>query len=135
MQHHHIDRLRSLIIGYRLAAPDAFFAATPAELHAIYNGIGPDRWSARFRATVTRILRDYEPEALIHDWEYARAPRTYRAFTAANIRFAANAARTARNRYGLSPCVFRHTLRGTLLALICQLFGNQAWQQSSTIEG
>ena len=60
-----------------LSMPAGFSTCPLATLRAVYNGIGPDRWSARLRRVVTELLEWFAPEALIHDWEYTFQPKTY----------------------------------------------------------
>ncbi|WP_337748050.1 hypothetical protein [Victivallis vadensis] len=116
-----------------LTAPG--FWDTPVEtLRGYYNGIGPDAWSSRLRRLTTFLLRPFELAALPHDYEYATAPRTYLAFTIANLRFAANAMLEAYHRHPVRLPLNktgRRELRrlaamilfGLLLAVLCQCFG------------
>ncbi len=114
----HVRLVRAAVERCGLSAPVGF-AETPLKtLQKIYNGIGPDRWSSRFRSKVTALLEWFEPEALVHDWEYAYQPKTYRHFTLANVRFAVNCFLA-----GYRVVDRRHICRGLLLALLCQLFG------------
>ena len=84
---------------------------THEELQACYNGVGPDRWSSRFRRFTTWILTFLEASALIHDWEYEYQEKTYWAFTLANLRLAWNAS------------LDRHPVAGIVGAVLCQCFG------------
>lgn len=86
----HIYKLRLAIIRHNLSAPAGFFGTPIKTLRACYNGIGPDRWSPLFRRWVTKLLEYFEPECLIHDWEFAFQPRTYWHFTIANARMIVN---------------------------------------------
>jgi len=91
--------------------PELFRFATIEVLQACYNGIGPDRWSSRFRRFTTWILTFLEASALIHDWEFTYQPKTYGYFTLANIRLAWNASKD------------HHPFSGITAAVLCQLFG------------
>jgi len=123
----HIRQLMWAVVEAKLSAPEDFDRTAPETLRVIYNGIGPDCWSDRFRRLTTRLLAMFEPEALIHDWEYTFQPKTYQAFTAANARFAINAVRYAL-RYKRSA---KYMLCGALLALLCQLFGWRGFKSAS----
>ena len=117
-------------------APPAFWQA-PAELRRrCYNGIGPEAWSSRLRELVTRLLEPFELAALIHDFEFGTAPRSYAAFTVANLRFAVNSLLEAFHRH--PPVANRAELKrlltmcaaGLLLAVLCQAFGWQGFRET-----
>ena len=91
--------------------PELFRFASAEQLQVCYNGIGPDRWSSRFRRFTTWILTFLEASALIHDWEFTYQPKTYGYFTLANLRLAWNAAKD------------KHPFSGITAAILCQLFG------------
>lgn len=118
----HVMGLREIARKRNLYAPSLFWAVPPDVLRACYNGIGPDAWSPVLRSFVTRWLEAFEEDALIHDFEYAFVPRTYSAFTLANLRFAWNVTVNAFYCANLIAGI-RHAALGTLLALLCQLFG------------
>ena len=114
----HVHALRVFAFAHGFSAPPGFWRASDEELQAVYNGIGPDRWSTKFRGWVTRALDRFEFAALPHDWEYTYSPKTYWAFTTANARFATNCwiEGWATKRWSVIPL-------GFLLAIVCQLFG------------
>ena len=123
-----------------LTAP-GFWDAPVETLRGYYNGIGPDAWSSRLRRLTTFLLRPFELAALPHDYEYATAPRTYLAFTIANLRFAANAMLEAYHRHPMRLPLNREQIQeakrfaamaacGILLALLCQLFGWQGYKNT-----
>lgn len=130
-----IEYLRNLAAARNLSAPARFWETSPEVLEKVYNGIGPDRWSSRFRAAVTALLERYEEEALIHDWEYTYQPKTYLHFLLANLRFAGNAIIAAYDRSGVFArrfwldCGF-----GIVLAILCQLFGWTGYRQTKEKE-
>lgn len=128
----HIRALRRHIITANLVAPAGFFQATDLELQRCYNGIGPDRWSKRFRKLTTDLLRFFESDALIHDWEYTFQPKSYIHFTVANARFLVNTFVAAydSNR-GSGSKIIKQTAKGALLALLCQLFGWSGYKSST----
>ena len=120
---------------YNLSAPAKFFITPTEDLQRIYNGIGPDAWSSRFRKKVTELLAWFEPEALIHDWEYTYQPKTYLHFTISNIRFAVNgfyAAWKNENRSRID--ILKYTRRSLLLAVICQLFGYKGYKEATKLK-
>ena len=120
-----LKRIKSL----NLSAPACFWCCTTEELAARYNGIGPDAWSSKFRRKATELLQWFEPEALIHDWEYTYQPKSYWHFTLANLRFAANGFVAAwQEKSGLA--VWRQTGRAILLALLCQIFGYKGFREA-----
>lgn len=120
----HILGLRDRIIADDLVAPAGFFMANVHTLQQCYNGIGPERWSPRFRDLTSRLLKSFWCEALIHDWEYTYSPKTYTHFTIANARFLVNTFVAAydSNR-GRWSKIISQTAKGALLASLCQLFG------------
>jgi len=107
----HVQDLKMHCFSARLSMPEMFRFATLEVLQACYNGIGPDRWSSRFRRFTTWILTFLEAPALIHDWEFTWQPKTYGAFTLANLRLAFNATKD------------NHPFSGITAAFLCQLFG------------
>lgn len=112
-----------------LTAP-GFWDAPVETLRGYYNGIGPDAWSSRLRRLTTFLLRPFELAALPHDYEYATAPRTYLAFTIANLRFAANAMLEAYHRHPEAKRFAAMAGCGLLLATVCQLFGWQGYKNT-----
>ncbi len=126
----HIRRLLDDIHDCGLSAPAGFFRAGVNVLQACYNGIGPDRWSPKFRKLITWLLENFEADALIHDWEYAFQPRTYLHFTIANVRMAVNAFYYAFRRNKGWKHVIKQTALGALLATLCQLFGWRGYRDT-----
>lgn len=118
----HVTQLRSVARERNLYAPTDFWSTPNEQLRICYNGIGPEAWSPVLRSAVTRCLDNFESDALIHDYEYEHAPRTYSAFTKANLRFACNAIMNAFYCTNLTTG-FRHAGLGIFLALLCQIFG------------
>ena len=117
-------------------APPAFWQAS-AELRCrCYNGIGPEAWSSRLRELVTRLLEPFEIAALVHDFEFGTAERSYAAFTSVNVRFAVNSLLEAFHRH--PPVANRAELKrllamcaaGLLLAVLCQAFGWQGFRET-----
>ena len=101
------------------------------QLQSCYNGIGPERWSSRFRKLTTDLLRFFESDALIHDWEYTYQPKTYIHFTLANLRFSANAFINAYDAGdGKWSTIWQQTYKGLLLAALCQAFGWSGYKAS-----
>lgn len=130
-----IEYLRNLAAARNLSAPAQFWETSPEVLEKVYNGIGPDRWSSRFRAAVTALLERYEEEALIHDWEYTYQPKTYLHFLLANLRFAVNTVIAAYARSGaFSRRFWIDGGLGIVLALLCQLFGWSGYHQTNIKE-
>ena len=128
-----IEELKKQVCSAGLDAPDAFFMASREELRACYNGVGPDRWSSRFRAFVTKLLQWFEPEAMIHDWEYTYQPKTYFAFTIANLRLLYNGVKFALFTQGWTKMALQQAKRAAVLALLCQLFGWGGYKQATPI--
>ena len=116
--------LRALCREINAAAPDSFWSATDFELTRAYNGVGADHWPDAFRSVVTALLRPFQAAAFIHDWEFSLPEKTYRTFTAANFRLAANVAREA-----LYDCRISLVTAGIAAALLCQIFGYAAYRR------
>ena len=111
-----IGRLRTRIYFSSMSVPEGFFETPGEELQKIYNGVGPEHWSARFRRFTSWVLDFLEAPAMIHDWEYVKQPKTYGAFTLANLRLAKNA------------YLDGHLIAGLAAGLLCQIFGWKAWK-------
>lgn len=114
----HVQMLKLHCLEKGLSVPEMFRFATAEQLQACYNGVGPDRWSSRFRRFTTWILTFLEASALIHDWEFTYQPKTYWAFTVANLRLAWNAT------------LDRHPVAGIVGVVLCQLFGWRGYRDS-----
>ena len=108
----------------RADAPESFWLASDSELARAYNGIGADHWPRWMRVAMTALLRPFQAAAFVHDWEYSQPEKSYRTFTAANLRLAANVAREA--LYDCRPALVP---AGTIAALLCQLFGYAAYNR------
>lgn len=126
-----IQALRAEALQAGLSMPGSFMDASDELLQRCYNGIGPDRWSSRFRHLTTYLLEFFEADALIHDYEYSLPEKSYWHFTLANIRFIWNAAMLAFARHGGCGKAIRIALLGSLLGLLCQLFGYGGYQEGS----
>lgn len=116
--------LRALCREINAAAPDSFWSATDSELAQAYNGVGADHWPDALRSVVTALLRPFQAAAFVHDWEFSLPEKSYRAFTAANCRLAANVAREA-----LYDCRISLVPAGSAAALLCQVFGYAAYRR------
>ena len=114
-----INRIRTRIFFGRFSVPRDFFSTDAEVIARIYNGVGPEHWSARFRRFTSWVLDFLEAPAMIHDWEYTFQPKTYWRFTLANLRLAKNAARDG------------HPFAGLAAALLCQLFGWKSWKNQT----
>ena len=125
----HLTGLLALIRDRELLRPAAFDQTPPEVLARVYNGIGPERWPQRYRDFVTRVLGRYEPEAMIHDWEYIFQPKTYARFTVANLRFALNSIIVAWHAHHVVAKLFWLDAGcGVACAFFCQLGGWQAFK-------
>lgn len=113
----HVQKLKMHCFDVHLSMPEMFRFASQEELQFCYNGVGPDRWSSCFRRFTTWVLTFLEASALIHDWEYEYQPKTYGAFTLANLRLAYNAAKD------------KHPVAGVAAAVLCQLFGWRGFRE------
>lgn len=117
-----IPYLRAFCSEFHAAAPGSFWTATDHDLAQAFNGIGAEHWPKWMRTLLTALLRPFQAAAFVHDWEYSRETKTFRAFSAANWRLAVNVAREA--VYDCRPCVIP---AGALAALLCQIFGWRAY--------
>ena len=118
----HIRELRYIAVMHGLSMPDGFSTESEDMLCMLYNGIGPEAWSAHFRRLTTWLLSFFEADALIHDYEYSLPGKSYWKFTLANLRFAWNACKLAFGKYRFREAC-RVSLLGVFLALLCQCFG------------
>lgn len=137
----HIESLLNHGRDIGIWASAGFWQAPRETLQRCYNGIGPDAWCSSFRSVVTTLLEPFEIAALPHDFDFGTAPRSYFAFTVANIRFAVNAILEAFHRHPLClplDKTGREELRhlaatiffGLMLAVLCQLFGWQGYKNT-----
>lgn len=79
------------IVSKQLLTTWEFDVASPLEVAAESNGIGPDRWPTTMRAATTALLHHFALPALIHDWEYGREnDGTLERWHEANSRFLEN---------------------------------------------
>ena len=130
----HVTALLELIRHQDLLRPAGFDKESLATLQLVYNGIGPERWPPRYRKFVTRVLARYEPEALIHDWEFVFQPKTYLAFTVANLRWACNSVIKAWHAHRGRKYFWADACGGVICALSCQLGGWQAYKSGKLPE-
>lgn len=127
----HVIDLMAMILRRGLSVPEYYRDLTEERIRVIYNGIGPEAWCPALRSLVTWILERYEADALIHDVEYALAPRTYKAFSVANVRFAYNACVNALYDRGLTRKALADVALGLLLALLCQIGGWRGYKTTN----
>ena len=113
----HVEELRRRAVRLGFLLPEGFRNVPLEELAAAYNGIGPDRWSSRFRRFTTWVLKFLEAPALIHDWQYT-VGGSYRDFSLSNWWLVVNTAIEALDlrKTGLF-------FAGIAAAVLCQLFG------------
>jgi len=107
-----IQALRDVVIALNLEAKPLFFDCCDSRLAEIYNGIGPQKFDAfgvfdlseraqevlglATREALTKILKCYEPAALVHDWDCHYLPKTDAGFEEASDRFKRNCERIGR---------------------------------------
>lgn len=129
MNEHHVQKLLDLIREQDLLRPAGFDRERFEVICRVYNGIGPEAWPLRWRQWVTRVLTRYEPEALIHDWEFVFQPKTFLSFTLANLRWAVNSIIKAWHTHRRAGKLFwADAGGGVICALSCQLGGWQAYK-------
>ena len=116
--------LRAFCHEFGAFAQESFWQASGVELAAACNGVGPDCWPAWLRYMFTWLLRPLEASAMIHDMDYSLPDKTFRSFTAANVRLAANCTKEA--LYDIRPAAIP---LGFLAALLCQIFGWNAYRK------
>lgn len=118
-----------------LESPWSYKQATPEQIAAQSNGIGPDRWPKHLREHVTDALSLFAPAAVIHDWEFGPPENdgTLERWHEANARFGENCKRLARAKYP----VWRFLRRGASLAVADSLYwavespaGREAWVEA-----
>ena len=114
---------RAFCLEFGAIAPDSYWSATPKQLAAACNGVGPEHWPQWARWILSVLLRPLDASSGPHDWEYSQKAKSYRAFSAANWHLAVNVAREA--LYDCRPGVIP---AGVLAALLCQLFGLRAYK-------
>ena len=125
----HLFELLTLIADQELLRPPGFDETPLVTLVRVYNGIGPEAWPERYRGWVTSVLSRYEPEALIHDWEFVFRPKTYFSFTLANLRWACNSIIKAWHTHRrVGKLFWVDASCGVACAFCCQLGGWQAYK-------
>ena len=124
-----VKEILELIRDEALLTPDGFDREQFEVIMRVYNGIGPEAWPQQYREWVTSILGRYEPEALIHDWEFVFQPKTYFSFTLANLRWACNSIIKAWHTHRRAGKLFWADAGcGVACAVCCQLGGWQAYK-------
>jgi hypothetical protein len=119
----------ALIREKELLRPSDLDRTSIGTLARVYNGIGPEAWPERYRKWVSLALARYEPEALVHDWEFVFQPKTYFSFTRANLRFALNSIIKAWHSHHVTGKLFWADAGcGVACALLCQMGGWQAFK-------
>ena len=68
----HINDLIYLIKKYDLEVDKHFYNYSCEQLAEIYNGAGSDGMPEILRGLLTKLLDDYEPAFLIHDFDFFR---------------------------------------------------------------
>ncbi len=142
-----------------LDMPQAFKDATDAEIDADYNGIGPDQMpdfiasylkkldvpaseiaalAALARKAATDIFSEFQPAAVIHDYEFTHSDKTEAGFHAANDRLLANCKRIVNQKYPwgcyFTPWTGTWKKRAAGIATAeflyyaCEKYGLQAWR-------
>ena len=123
-----VDVLRRSAAQLGMSAPAEFWRVSPEELALCYNGIGPEKWSSRFRKLTTVLLWFFREDALIHDYEFSRSKKSYLAFTIANVRFVVNACRKACRLYP-GAMLIRIAAFALFLGVLCQIFGYKCYKE------
>ena len=101
-----------------------------AEIEAIYNGIGPDRFPEWLRIIVTDVNNLFQPAALIHDLRY-HIGGTKADFTAANDEFRENCYTLVNAAYSwYDPRRYKWLFRAWRYAGYCQEFGWEGYHKS-----
>lgn len=107
------------------AVPDFWFADIH-EVQKCYNGIGPSKWSPRFKKFVGKVLDIIEGAVMIHDYEWKNCDKTFFSFIMINCKFAGNCVREAKAEKSWKIGVL-----GTLIALLNVTLGWRAFKSSS----
>ena len=113
---------RAFCLEFGAIAPDSYWTASPDQLAAACNGVGPEHWPRWTRWIFSVLLRPLDASSGPHDWEYSLPEKSYAHFTIANFRLAVNAGKEA--LYYFRPAVIP---LGIVAALFCQIFGWHAY--------
>lgn len=119
----HCQTLLDECKDFGLWVSDGFYGTPIDTIRQVYNGLGPDRWPNWLRRAITSLFRWFESAALVHDWGYTYAPKTYWHFTVENIKLAWNGSRSAWKFNGFSVHTFKQIAGALGLALLCQIGG------------
>ena len=112
----YIRYLRQTAIALKFSFPPEFRRYGLRRLLRCFNGIGAEWMPAKVRGFLTSLFFRLQAAALIHDFEFTYGRKSYCRFTSANVRFAYNSCRS------------RHPFSGAAGAILCQLFGWQAFR-------
>lgn len=120
---------RAFCLEFGAIAPDSYWSATPEQLAAACNGVGPEHWPRWARWFLSILLRPLDASSGPHDWEFSLPEKSYWRFTRANWRLAVNASKEA--LYDVRPAVIP---LGWIAALFCQIFGWKAYINGKPVQ-
>lgn len=111
----HIKMLKTIAVAKHFSFPAGFKKCSFARLQRLYNGIGAE-WMAKWlRKTITWLLTDIEAAALVHDFEWSMAKKSFWKFLVSNLRLWYNAAK------------LRRFFCGGGASILCTFFGYKAY--------
>lgn len=112
----HIKSLLRVVVQKKFLVPAGFASRSNNWVRKQYNGVGAE-WMPKFvRNFMTVLLKKMEAAALVHDCEFSFVEKSYYRFTIANLRLAANGAKSG------------HAFAGAVCAVLCQIFGWPAYR-------
>ena len=114
----HIKALKARALDKGFSLPKGFKHTSTRSLQLVYNGIGAE-WMPKFIIKlITWAWEKAEAPAMVHDYEYIMADKTYWNFLVANMRMVYNS------------FLNRTPVSGMLGGLICGIFGWRAFKEA-----
>lgn len=102
------------------------------QMAEVYNGVGPDRFSWRFRNFLSELNRTILPAVLIHDLDYDFGG-TWADFYAANRRLGRNARKCVRAKYSRKSLKYWvYLAKIALFVILCNKRGKPGWNFRGT---
>lgn len=107
------------------AVPD-FWLSDIEEIKECYDGIGPSKWSPKFRKFVAKMLAPIEGSVMIHDYEWKNCDKTLFSFLMINLKFSCNSIREAK-----AEKKWKIAFMGIVLAILNSTLGWKLFKTSS----
>lgn len=120
------EALRERCAELNFSAIPSFWMADIKEVKKCYDGIGPSKWSPKFRKFIAKLLAPVEGSIMIHDYEWKNCDKTFFSFLMINLKFSFNSIREAR-----AEKKWKIAFMGIALAILNSTLGWKLFKTSS----